>query len=262
MIHRENSDTLVVFTQPTHAWVSGQLARYWGNQRFGEVTPYEEVCLGAALHDIGWLEWENAPTLNPKTGLPHNYTQMPRHLHLEIWSSASRLALPYGRYAALLVSLHGTGLYEGLDDSLEAPEQAEAIRTYLATEQQFQTDLIASLRQDSYYTNDVTPEILRRNRWLLSIWDSLSLVICRGVKTSYTLSNVPTAAGETKLMLSPLESDSNRIQVEPWPFQQKVLTISVEGRHLAKQSSTQDEMQTALAQAASQTMTFHFTQAL
>ena len=40
MLHREDPAGLVVIAQPAHAWVSGQLARAWGNARFGAVAPW------------------------------------------------------------------------------------------------------------------------------------------------------------------------------------------------------------------------------
>ena len=42
-----DGDDLIAVGQPAHAWVSGQLARAWGNGRFGTPEPREEVCLAA-----------------------------------------------------------------------------------------------------------------------------------------------------------------------------------------------------------------------
>jgi hypothetical protein len=51
MLYREVKQGKIAITQPMHAWVSGQLARAWGNERFGTVEPSEEVCLGAEQHE-------------------------------------------------------------------------------------------------------------------------------------------------------------------------------------------------------------------
>jgi hypothetical protein len=37
---RRDGDGVVAIGQPAHAWVSGQFARAWGNERFGAVDPY------------------------------------------------------------------------------------------------------------------------------------------------------------------------------------------------------------------------------
>jgi Protein of unknown function (DUF3891) len=158
MLYREETQRRIAITQPTHAWLSGQLARAWGNEHFGAVVPWEEVCLGAEQHDVGHTTWEQAPTLNPQTGLPFSFLEMPRHLHLRLWSSAGRLVLPQGRYAALLVSLHGTGLYERYDAVKDPPETAQAVQNYLAQERAFQEELLTTLRADP--TTDPT-----RQRW-------------------------------------------------------------------------------------------------
>ena len=47
MLYREESGDRIAISQPAHAWLCGQLARAWGNELFGEVTPLEEVCLAA-----------------------------------------------------------------------------------------------------------------------------------------------------------------------------------------------------------------------
>ena len=115
MLHRADAAGLVVITQPAHAWVAGQLARAWGTARFPPPEPWEEVCVAAERHDDGWLAWEAAPTLNPATGRPFSFLELPRTEHLAIWSTAGPTVLALGRYPALLVSLHGTGLYERHD---------------------------------------------------------------------------------------------------------------------------------------------------
>src|SRR5690349_13441145 len=51
MLYREVKQGKIAITQPMHAWVSGQLARAWGNERFGTIEPGEEVCLGAEQHE-------------------------------------------------------------------------------------------------------------------------------------------------------------------------------------------------------------------
>ena len=57
MVLHEVEDGVVAVGQPSHAWLSGQLARGWGNERFGAVWPWEEVWLGAEQHDLGMAEW-------------------------------------------------------------------------------------------------------------------------------------------------------------------------------------------------------------
>jgi hypothetical protein len=134
MLYRAIGENRICITQPTHAWVSGQMAQVWGNEMFGSVTPYEAVCLGAEQHDIGWLPWESAPTLNPDTGYPHSFLEVAPQVHTKLWAGAKHLVMPMGRYAALLVSLHGTGLYERFTHWKKSPESTRVVEAFLQQE--------------------------------------------------------------------------------------------------------------------------------
>ncbi|HEY2594793.1 MAG TPA: DUF3891 family protein, partial [Chloroflexota bacterium] len=69
MILRRDDAGVLAVGQASHAWLSGQLARAWGNDRFGAVEPLAEVALGAEQHDVGMAGWDLAPVRNPETGL-------------------------------------------------------------------------------------------------------------------------------------------------------------------------------------------------
>ena len=105
MVLREDGDGVIAIGQPAHAWVSGQLARAWGNDAFPAPEPREEVCLAAEQHDLGMAACDVAPALNPDTGRPQSFLEMPVATHLELWARAPRLARSQSRYPALLVSL-------------------------------------------------------------------------------------------------------------------------------------------------------------
>src|SRR5256714_15061564 len=103
LIRPEPDGSFLAIGQASHAWVSGQRARGWGNERFGAVEPWEEVCLGAEQHDVGWASWDLRPALNPETGLPHTFISLPMEPKLELWSAAAGRMVAQCRYAALLV---------------------------------------------------------------------------------------------------------------------------------------------------------------
>ena len=249
MLHRQDPAGLVVIAQPAHAWIAGQLARAWGNERFGRFEPWEEVCLGAEQHDNGWADWEAAPTLNPRTGRPATFVELPRATHLAIWSPAARRTLTQGRYAALLVSLHGSGLYRRYDPTQDSREAAGAVQTFLEGERAFQEDLLTSLRADPRYAPLATPEVVARNRRLVAVWDSISLAVCGGLAAERTISGVPTADGETTLTLAPADGDPTQVVVDPWPFSRESVTLVCEGRRLPETFADEAMMRAALARA-------------
>ncbi|OKH54030.1 hypothetical protein NIES2101_08120 [Calothrix sp. HK-06] len=234
MLHRFTEQGLVCITQPHHAIIAGELARAWGNEQFGNFVPFDEVCLGASLHDIGWVKWEQKPTLNPETGYPHKFTQLPTQVHIDMWSSAKQLALPFGRYAALLVSLHGTGLYERFSNWRNSKEATTIVQDFLNQEAAFQEQLIYILNQDEYFAQYAVPSIIKRNQQLVATWDSLSIILCQGFTGKEQVAKVPTSDGETTLELTLLEKEGNcnHIAVSPWSFQQSEVKLVYEGRLL------------------------------
>ena len=215
MLLRPDGDDTIVIGQPAHAWLSGQLARAWDPRP----EPWEEVCLAAEQHDIGMAAWELAPRLNPETGLPRSFMELELDDHLEIWWRAAPLVLQQSRYAALLVSMHGTALYERRRTKPERVEQ------FLAGQRELQQRLIAGFDEEQ----------VRRNQRLVWTWDSLSLGLL--------------------LDWAPFELEHAGITVadrtlDPWPFRDDTVTLRCEGRRLHGRFDDEDEMRRALAGAA------------
>lgn len=248
MLHRLTQQGLLCITQPNHAWVSGQLAQAWGNEQFGQFAPRTEVCLGAEQHDIGWLFWEQAPTLNPQTGYPYKFTELSTQVHIDLWSGAKQLALPFGRYATLLVSLHGTGLYERFTSWQNSQTSSQIVQDFLRQEYAFQEQLVSILKNDDYYAPHVTPEVIDRNRKLVAVWDALSIILCQGLANEQQVTQVPTADGETtlKLKLVAEHGTYQQVSVSPWAFQPEELKLVYEGRLLPQSFSNEKAMREAL----------------
>jgi hypothetical protein len=237
MLLRQDDRGVLAIGQPSHAWVSGQLARAWGNEQFGAVEPYEEVCLGAEQHDIGMAAWDLAPTFNPATGLPHSFIEMPIGTHLKLWSEGPRRLLAQSRYAALLTSMHGLRLYEMRDLSKLAPDDADRVRQFMGDQHAFQEQLVTSLQ-----TN---PHEIKRNSDLLWAWDFLSLAVCLDWAPT-TAHSVPAAAGPIDVALEPAERP-HTLTVDPWPFSAPTITLRCEGRRLTGPYESAAELQAALA---------------
>jgi len=139
----------VAVAQPAHAWISGQLARAWA-----DASPREEVCLAAEQHDIPWLEWERDPSYDPQTGYPFTFMSLDMPTKLAMWETGPDVLVAQSRYAALLVSMHGSRLYKGLDRSA------------------FEREVRATL--------DASDEEVERNSRLIATWDGMSLALLLG----------------------------------------------------------------------------------
>jgi hypothetical protein len=238
MVLRREGAAVVAIGQPAHAWISGQIARAWGNDRFGAVEPREEVCLAAEQHDAGMAAWDAAPTLNPDSGLPHGFTEMPLATHAELWGGAWRLVLPQSRYAALLVSMHGTALYEMRDLAKLEEHEARLVRDFLAGQREVQRRLLATLEE---------PEGVARNQRLIWTWDAFSLALCLDW-APFTLRGVPAANGaEVDVELTP--AGGGAVRVEPWPFASKRVRVRSEGRRLEATYEDEGAMRAGLAAA-------------
>jgi Protein of unknown function (DUF3891) len=245
----------LIIGQPAHAWVSGQLARAWGNEAFPPPAPREPVCLAAEQHDVGWADADLAPLLGP-SGRPATFIEYPRAEHVAIWRDAPRRLLAQSRYAALLVSLHGTSLYSRVDPAGYPPDVAEAIAAYMRGQRSLQTELAEGLE----------PDEVDRNRRLILAWDRLSLALCHGDAT--TLEGVPAAGGvAATIRVAELESSApgggvarddravapgaptSAFTLAPWPFAAEGVVVGCEARRLPGTFADGDALRDALERA-------------
>jgi hypothetical protein len=238
MLFRDGPNGSIAIAQPSHAWLSGQIMRAWGNAEFGTVAPYEDVCLGAEQHDIGWLEWERAPTLNPATGRPHGFRELGVAAHTAIWRRGTDLALAFGRFPALLVSLHGSGLYASFAGAVA---DTAIVQEFLSGQLAIQQRLLASLRSDQRLGEFCDPAVIERNRRLVRTADRMSIAICTGMQDLAVrtedprrgvVRQVPTADGETEIHLQAIAGDLRKIAVSPWPFAAAQVRVVCEGTAL------------------------------
>jgi hypothetical protein len=235
VIHRADPDGTLLIGQPAHAWLSGRMARAWA----WPFQPWEEICLAAEQHDIGMAAWDARPELDPAAGLPYSFGSMPREMHVGLWREAARLLLPQGRYPALLVSLHGTGLYERYVS--EEERRAEPVRSYLEGEHSFQAAMIAALALDAAE--------VRRNAALVRCWDWLSLFVCTAADGEGSFAGAPAESGEVDLAVRWFEGDPTRIALTPWPFRPGPLALSLEARLLRGSATDQQQLDAAIAAA-------------
>jgi hypothetical protein len=247
MLLREDEWGLIAIGQPSHAWLSGQLARAWGNERFGEVEPLPEVCLAAEQHDVGWAGRDLTPLYNPDTQRPRSFMEMPLGVHLRLFTDGPLSLVSQSRYAALLVSMHGSRLYERRDLDKASPEDVGAIRAFLGGQREFQRQLIAALQTDEETAERSREELIERNSLLIWTWDYLSLAVCLGWAPA-TVKDCPTADGAVDLAIEP-GPDPYRVTLGPWPFSVPALSIRCEGRRVAKRFEDERAMRAAFAAA-------------
>jgi hypothetical protein len=225
MLLRPDGDAVICIGQPAHAWLSGQLAAAWNPPP----EPYGEVVLAATQHDAGMADWDAAPELNPETGLPQSFMEMELDTHLRLWAHAPKRVLPQSRYAALLVSMHGTALYEMRDLDRMQPADAAKVRAYLGAQRGLQERLAAGLDREQ----------VNENQQLLWSWDFLSLALC--LRWDGRSVNGIEYTGTT---------------FDPWPFTDESVALRTEGRRLAGHFEDEGAMRAALDRAPWVTLEF------
>ena len=244
MLVREEGKAAVCIGQASHAWLSGQLARAWGGDAVAPIRPREEVCLAAEQHDVGMATWDLRPTLHPQTGRPRSFLQMELPVHLALWSAAPERLLTQSRYAALLVSVHGTIIYGRSDLSTMSPERAGPIGEYLAAQRELQARLRAEL--------GASEEEVARNGRLVFAWDWLSLALCLHWPGGDTPS-VPLADGDGPLQYVPDEQGGT---LSPWPFAVPELRVWCEAKRLEGRFEDEPSLHAALDAAPLERLEF------
>jgi hypothetical protein len=220
MLFRTEPSGVLAISQPTHAWISGQILRAW------DEALSEPLLLAAEQHDIGWLDWETAPTFNPQTGRPHLFREIGAAVHSPMWRKGVERALgAWGAHVALLVSRHGGVIYRRYTDRHRISEaDAAAARTYLETQAPMEATWAKTLGLDA--------AALQKQTTLVALSDTLSLALCGELKTPIEV-EAPNASGGTEtLRLIERPGHTFDFVLSPWPFRKDVLDVEGEARPL------------------------------
>jgi hypothetical protein len=226
LLHFEGND-VVCIGQAAHSWISGQLARRWGNDAVDPAAPLAEVCLGAEQHDSGMADWDRRPELNQETGFPLSFLELPLATHIALWTEAPEKILSQSPYAAVLVSMHGTALFEKRSPTPE-------IERYLREQKALQQDLLERIGAD--------PGQARLNQQLVWALDHLALV---GLIPEWAPQDNPVG----DLTLHVEMAGERHVTVDPWPFADDQITLAYPGRRLTARSETVSDLHARLARA-------------
>jgi hypothetical protein len=229
MLFRTEPSGVLAISQPAHAWISGQILRAW-DEALGE-----PLLLAAEQHDIGWLDWETAPSFNPETGRPHLFREIGAAVHSPMWRHGVDRALgAWGAHVALLVSRHGGVIYRRYTDRHRIGEaDAAAARAYLDTQAPIEAAWAETLGLDA--------STLQRETMLVALVDTLSLALCGELKTPIEL-EAPRANGGTEaLRLTERPGHPFDFVLSPWPLRKEVLIVEGEARPLPETGRFADE---------------------
>ncbi len=95
---------LRLVTQPDHARVAAEILTLWRADGLPDHPRRAELLFAVREHDNGWQEADAAPRVNPRTGEPYDFLDLPDQLRLELWERAcARYANDRPGAAALII---------------------------------------------------------------------------------------------------------------------------------------------------------------
>jgi hypothetical protein len=216
-----NDGDLWITLQTDHMTQTGEIARLWGHRGFSPPRRTGAVT-AARLHDEGWALVDVDPEFDENTGLP---VELTGKVFGSVFGSTTMPASHYRRgvdlllgidkYAALIASLHGTGVYlrdYGIDGA-EIPNRSQMephVRQFVEQEEQFQT----RLREETGATDEEVWHDFR----LFIAWNRLSQIFSRGLASGW-LSQVPTTAAPDGIRINARRIDTLTVALDPYPFE-------------------------------------------
>jgi len=233
----------MIIPQIEHARLAGDLFRNWRSAMSPDECPYSLVLSTIYRHDNGWRDWDRRPDVDPKTGRPYAFTEMPIDIANEIWRDSIDAVVPLGPLACYLVASHFVQMRE--QSAREGDSQAAAFVEYYEPQCARWLDHWLTLDPRA---NSVTKAHTSLD--YLQFFDRLSLWLCCEDDPDPTQMMSPQG-----VPLRLLPDVSNEIFIAPWPFNVGSLSLSVVGFEVpAAHYADRD----ALANAAANRSTIHW----
>jgi hypothetical protein len=229
MLFRDQKSGVIAISQLTHAWISGRLLRAW------DEALSEPLLLAAEQHDLGWIDWEVAPSFDKGTGRPHLFRDVGASSHAPMWAAGVDRALAgWGMHVALLISRHGGVIYSRYTNRHRLAEaDALAAQHYLQTQGAKEQVWARALGFDeARLTNESS---------LVAFVDALSLALCGELKTPLDLEAPDRGGGVQKMHIAERPGKPFEFVLSPWPFRDSALIFEGEARPLPREGRFPDE---------------------
>ncbi|MDE3176011.1 MAG: DUF3891 family protein, partial [Pseudomonadota bacterium] len=169
MMYRRDGERALAISQPAHAWIAGRLMRRL------DADLSETLLLAGEQHDIGWLDWEAAPSFDAGAGRPPSFREVGAAVHAPMWTAGVERALAaWGPQVAWLISRHGGRIYRRFGLPSAGPRDAAAIHAYLAA--------LAPREAEWAAACGLEPAELEFQSRLVAFVDALSLAVCGALR--------------------------------------------------------------------------------
>lgn len=245
MVVRELKDgRCYVSLQEDHAELAAQFAAHWGNERFSKLRPYQTMVFATTYHDSGYREWEGNPPMNIEKGRPYAHREdIPSFEDIELKAYAKNVDWLSSQdpYAALLVSMHRTGLWHNRYNIFTEPagrmrERSQAVKDTKIKMETQQAEVKRKLMElEPGFENE-----LAYNYMALQIFDLLSLYFCCDGYTGdnkfkeYAIAPVRVSYdSDAPVRLSIRPNGAGAVVIDPYPFDVTPLQFSARARVVA-----------------------------
>ena len=266
-----------MISQNDHGDLAGQFAAHWGNDRFAKLEPYQAMVLAAETHDNGWWDWDIYPSIDEK-GAPIPFSRTPREFRSTFYGKGIDNVIARDLYAGLVVSMHGVGLpqkrYGTMPTMVDRDDPYS--QKFIAEREPTHKEMIAQLSRMEQYAGLTSQERIWHNYLLMQVFDRLSLFFC----SNFDITSVAAAGSHTKegkayygstIRPAPTRPDDEAgqvqlrvvdrqtIAVDPYPFDESPLRVSVRGKLIPKiKYQSQEEFRGIYPKAQRQGFTFTF----
>lgn len=227
----------LLISQVEHARLSGVLAekciaKFGGNDHSVD-SVRQELLSAITHHDDGWREWEQAPRLDPQSGRPLSFLELPIEEAMGIWDRSIHVAEQIGELAAWTVAGHFSALLCTVGQHAREPSARDWLRETARKRTQWFAAWHAG--DEAIHTADLAGEALK---WL-QLFDILSLWPCSqyaiaGEQTPHLPEPFRTTQGilvrEIRPSVRQAINEPCRIVFEPWPFEVKDFTLQAAGQ--------------------------------
>src|SRR5690606_28648276 len=102
VIVREKDGEFILVKQHDHSQLAGRIAAHWRHRP----EPYESTLLAIREHDLGWQLLDESVRLNPTTGRPYSFMDLPMEERLPAYTWGIDQVEKIDPYAACLCSRH------------------------------------------------------------------------------------------------------------------------------------------------------------
>jgi hypothetical protein len=225
-------ETLVV-NQTEHSRFVGQLAAHWGNDEVARPDPWESVVRAAIYHDYGWITYETNPLVNPQSGAPYRFLELPleeRQLQSYQWCIDWIAATDL--YSGLIISRHRTGLWKGRYGVMRHPQRKYDLH-------ELDRRIVELIERNEAWQEKVLESLDERSRArfatnyrMMQVWDLLGLYFCCQEPYDDYIDPIPTGFGGEGRRMTMTRAGARKVRFDPYPFDEPRLRVQLACKRL------------------------------